>query len=59
MLRGVYPEPEVRFFRESSLSYVRFFAALRMPGGEGLPQDDRKRRAQKDRMGSLFKLGHG
>ena len=27
---------------------MRFFAALRMIKGEGLPQDDRKRRARND-----------
>ena len=34
-------------FAEFTLSQ-RFFAALRMIKGEGLPQDDRKRRARND-----------
>ena len=48
LLRGVHPEPHLRFFAESTLSYVRFFTEfilseilrslrfLRMTGNEGL-----------------------
>ncbi|TRZ94370.1 MAG: hypothetical protein D4R82_03725 [Dehalococcoidia bacterium] len=58
LLRGVYPEPDSSV-AEFTLSQ-RFFAApslhsglrlTRMAQGEGLPQNDRGRRARNDRGG--------
>ena len=49
LLRGVYPEPE-----------VRFFTSFRMTGGEGLPQDARNEglvMTGSERLGSAGSQG--